>query len=140
MSKGGKNPGLKPSRVEYSRVEQSRVEQSKAEQSGVEQSPPKGGSGGNPSLTPNSILDFFNTKAKTAFKLNPETREQISSLIAEGWTRKDFECAILGRVSDWRNDEKMSKWLRPQTVFKADKFADYVATGQQAWEREQYVF
>ena len=65
-----------------------------------------------------SIVGYLNEKAGTDFKpTTKKTQTCIRTWLAEGFTEEQFRVVIDKKVQDWLNDPKMSKYLRPQTLF-----------------------
>lgn len=72
------------------------------------------------------IVDYLNLKANTSYKSSGrKTRELIQSRINEGFTLEDFKKVIDIKCEDWLSDSKMSKFLRPETIF-SNKFESYL--------------
>lgn len=72
------------------------------------------------------IVEYLNSKAKTNYKhTTNKTRDLIKARINEGFTNKDFEKVIDIKVAEWKNDPKMSKFIRPETLF-SNKFEGYL--------------
>lgn len=76
--------------------------------------------------TLSSILDYLNQKAGTKYKAKSKnTQKHIHARLEEGYTLEDFKKVIDNKVADWGNDEKMAKYLRPDTLF-GSKFENYL--------------
>lgn len=45
---------------------------------------------------------------------------------SEGRTQNDFKTVIDKKVDQWRSDETMAKYLRPETLFNRTKFESYL--------------
>jgi len=73
------------------------------------------------------IIDYFNkiTSQKRSYT-SDETNKFIDGRINEGRVFKDFKHVIDTKTSQWLNDLKMRKFLRPSTLFRPGKFEDYV--------------
>lgn len=72
------------------------------------------------------IVDYLNQAANTSFKASSKnTQSLINARTREGFTVDDFKTVIDGRVKAWANDQKMSEYLRPQTLF-GTKFESYL--------------
>ncbi|MGE1061223.1 conserved phage C-terminal domain-containing protein [Megasphaera paucivorans] len=80
------------------------------------------------------IIDYLNDKVGTRYKPNtPLTVKLIRSRMKEGFAVSDFKFVIDKKVADWAGDCKMSKYLRPETLF-SNKFEGYlnqVSTGKE---------
>lgn len=72
------------------------------------------------------IISCLNEKAKTHYKSNtPKTVRLIRSRLKEGFTIEDFKAVIEKKCDDWLGNEKMERYLRPETLF-GTKFEGYL--------------
>lgn len=72
------------------------------------------------------IIDYLNEKLQTKYKsTTPNTQKLIKARINEGSTIEDFKTVIDNKYNDWYNNEKMNKYLRPETLF-GTKFENYL--------------
>ena len=72
------------------------------------------------------IIDDLNSKAKTAYKhTSKKTHDLIKARINEGFTQQDFFTVHTKKVSSWKNDPDMLKFLRPETLY-GNKFEGYL--------------
>ena len=72
------------------------------------------------------IIDYLNEKAGTKFRYNSkQTVGHINARIKEGYTIEDFKHVVDVKVYTWKNDPKMSAFIRPQTLF-GTKMENYV--------------
>jgi len=74
------------------------------------------------------ILEYFNFKANKNYSLNDKESIKYISIILMNYTYNDCIYVIDTRVKLWLNDQKMSQYLRPKTLFDKDKFVDYLNT------------
>jgi len=65
-------------------------------------------------------------KYKTGAK---KTQELITARLNENFSEEDFFSVIDNQVKEWRNDHKMKKYLRPETLF-GTKFESYLNGSQ----------
>jgi len=73
------------------------------------------------------VIDHLNKTAKTSYR--PETvitNRLISNLLKKGYTLKDFEIVHAKKVKQWQGDEKMQKFIRPQTLYAESNFESYL--------------
>ena len=74
----------------------------------------------------NEIVDYLNLKTNKHFRSNiNKTKSAIKSRWKEGFRESDFKYVIDVKCSQWLNDSKMSKYLRPETLF-GNKFESYL--------------
>jgi uncharacterized phage protein (TIGR02220 family) len=73
-----------------------------------------------------SIIARLNEKAGTNYRASTKsTQSHINARLAEGFTVDDFYTVIDKKCGEWKGDEKMEKYLRPETLF-GSKFENYL--------------
>jgi len=71
------------------------------------------------------IINYLNKKAGKNFKASSKnTQNLINARLNEGYTPEDFE-TVINNKAEWVNDNKMSKFFRPLTLF-GTKFESYL--------------
>ena len=74
----------------------------------------------------NEIISCLNEKTKKHYKANtPKTVRLIRARLKEGFTVEDFKAVIEKKCDDWLGNEKMERYLRPETLF-GTKFDGYL--------------
>ncbi|MES1079782.1 conserved phage C-terminal domain-containing protein [Limosilactobacillus fermentum] len=72
------------------------------------------------------ILDYLNSKIGTSYRASSKvTQRLVKARVNDGFTVDDFKKVIDIKVANWKNDPKMSKYLRPATLF-GTKFESYL--------------
>jgi uncharacterized phage protein (TIGR02220 family) len=72
------------------------------------------------------IISYLNEKANTKFKDGNKANQRIiSGRLDEGHTLEDFKTVIDNMVAKWKGTE-WEQYLRPQTLFQASKFENYL--------------
>jgi len=72
------------------------------------------------------IISNLNEKAGTKYKHTTEkTKTLIKARLNEGFVLDDFFTVIENKTREWLDDPKMSKYLRPETLF-SPKFESYL--------------
>lgn len=72
------------------------------------------------------IIAYLNSVCKTSYKPNTKkTLSLINARLKEGFTVEDFKKVIAIKHQEWGKDEKMKKYLRPETLF-GTKFEGYL--------------
>ena len=72
------------------------------------------------------IVQYLNQKAGKNFKhTTRKTQSLIKARLREGFTVDDFKRVIDNKTKEWKHDPKMSKYLRPETLF-GTKFESYL--------------
>lgn len=73
-----------------------------------------------------SIVSYLNEKAGTKYKATTaKTKSAIKARLSEGFTVDDFKTVIDKKCAEWIGDDKMEKYLRPETLF-GTKFEGYL--------------
>lgn len=72
------------------------------------------------------IIEYLNTVLGTNYKTTTKkTRDLIKARMNDNFTVDDFKTVIDKKFNQWSNDEKMSAFLRPETLFST-KFESYL--------------
>lgn len=72
------------------------------------------------------IVDYLNSKTNKHYKsTTAKTKDLIKARYNEGFTLDDFKQVIDNKVIDWSSNDRMSKYLRPETLF-SNKFEGYL--------------
>lgn len=72
------------------------------------------------------VIDYLNNKVGAKYKPNSAGNKRlIDARAKEGYSLDDFKKVIDNKCATWSNDPKMSKYLRPQTLF-GTKFESYL--------------
>ncbi len=72
------------------------------------------------------LLNYLNDISGKAFKHVDSNLKLIKARLGEGHSEKDIYAVIDRKVAEWENDPKMAKYIRPATLFNAEKFNQYV--------------
>ena len=73
-----------------------------------------------------SLLDYLNTLAGRNYKPVPSNIKFLKARLAEGHTPQEIADVIARKCAEWLDDPKFSQYLRPATLFNAEKFNQYV--------------
>jgi len=77
------------------------------------------------------IIDYLNTKADKRFSCQTKAyREYINGRMNEGYTIDDFKKVIDNKVSEWKDNDKMNRFLKPNTLFAPSHFDEYLNQGK----------
>ena len=112
--------------VNVDRSTQSKVKESKVKESKVVNT-----LSGNPTLDAKKnlvaeVVEFLNQQTGAHYRANtPKTRRLIETRIKEGFGLDDFKVVSAKKAKQWLHDPKMSKYLRPETLF-GTKFEGYL--------------
>ncbi|MBD3197988.1 MAG: hypothetical protein GF317_23260 [Candidatus Lokiarchaeota archaeon] len=73
-----------------------------------------------------NIIEYLNQKTNKNFKPSTQkTKDLIKARLNEKFTIEDFKKVIDNKCSQWLNDEKFNRFLRPETLF-SNKFEGYL--------------
>jgi uncharacterized phage protein (TIGR02220 family) len=79
-----------------------------------------------------TVLDYLNRAAGRDFRFrNPKgeltpNADVVVARLKEGYTAEQLREIVLLKTEQWRGDEKMAEYLRPETLFGKKKFATYL--------------
>lgn len=78
------------------------------------------------STAAHEIVDYLNSKIGTHYRATTrKTQSLIKARMNEGFNVDDFKKVIDNKSAEWGKDSKMSKYLRPETLF-GTKFESYL--------------
>jgi len=72
------------------------------------------------------ILEYLNEKADKNFKPVESNKRFLKARLDEGHSAEDIKSVIDLKVSEWKTDSHMNQYLRPATLFNAEKFNNYI--------------
>ena len=72
------------------------------------------------------VIDYLNEVLGTRYTKCKSTVDKIKARLKEGHTVDDFKTVIDKKHAEWGDDAKMSKYLRPETLFNASHFESYL--------------
>jgi len=79
-----------------------------------------------PTVDYGKIIDYLNLQSGHKYRVTDKTRSLIHGRLAEGFTEHDFGLVIHYKSLEWKDDQEMSRYLRPNTLFAPSHFDDYV--------------
>ena len=72
------------------------------------------------------IIEYLNKKTKSQYRsTTKKTKNLIKARYNDGFVIDDFKIVIDTKSAEWLNDNKMNKFLRPETLF-GTKFESYL--------------
>jgi uncharacterized phage protein (TIGR02220 family) len=72
------------------------------------------------------VISHLNEKAHRNFKETDTSVSIIVGRLKDGYALDDCKRVVDVKVGQWLGDEKMDKYLRPQTLFNKEKFDGYL--------------
>ena len=79
-----------------------------------------------PNGAENAVLDYLNAQSGRSFRGSKNDRALIRGRFADGYTFEQMQKVIDLKVEQWGDDEKMARYIRPETLFRASKFDGYL--------------
>lgn len=71
------------------------------------------------------VLEQLNRATGREYQPVPANIDMIVARLREGTTLRELRFVVSKKCHDWKDDEKMSQYLRPATLFNKTKFAQY---------------
>lgn len=71
------------------------------------------------------VLAFLNEKTGRDYQPVSANLDRIAARLKEGASVEDCRAVIAKKCREWATDDRMSQYLRPATLFNAEKFAQY---------------
>ena len=83
------------------------------------------------------IIEHLNKELSKNYKATTKNKSLINSRLSEGFTLEDFKYVIKLKSDEWGEDEKMSKYLRPETLFgnKFESYLNQIDSNSSDWSR-----
>ena len=79
------------------------------------------------------VVAHLNATCGTSFRASSaRTRQLVRARMAEGFGVDDLCAAVDHMAARWLRDERMRRYLRPETLFSASKFEGYLNAGMPA--------
>lgn len=73
-----------------------------------------------------AVLEFLNEKTGRNYRPTPTNLNFVTARLKEGYTIAECRMVIARKTRQWKDDERMSEYLRPATLFNAEKFNQYI--------------
>jgi uncharacterized phage protein (TIGR02220 family) len=76
---------------------------------------------------PKEVIGILNTlkPSKKPFEFTASNIKLIEARIKEGFKIHDFKAVIIYKIAEWKDNDKMKKYIRPETLF-GTKFNSYL--------------
>ncbi len=76
------------------------------------------------------VVAELNQLARRAYRAESQASAPILARLREGYPEADLLAVVRNRVERWRDDPKMAEYLQPSTLFRPQKFPEYLADAQ----------
>lgn len=87
-----------------------------------------------PSQTTEEIISYLNDIAGTDYDSSLQVySELISERLNEGYQVEDFKRVVDCKCKEWQGSSKMNRWLRPETLFAASHFSNYLLQANESF-------
>jgi Conserved phage C-terminus (Phg_2220_C). len=87
--------------------------------------PPEARNGHDHTATAKGILSFLNEKTGRRYQPVKANLDFIVARLKDGATETELKQVVAKKCREWKGDEKMDQFLRPETLFNRTKFAQY---------------
>lgn len=74
-----------------------------------------------------ALLAFFSVKTGKGVLSVPSNIKPILGRLKDGLNENDIRCVMMMKFQEWKDDPKMNKFIRIETIFRPSKFFDYVS-------------
>lgn len=72
------------------------------------------------------VLAFLNERTGRHFRVKKTALAPVVARLKEGYSVAELRAVVARKVRQWSADDRMREYLRPATLFGAEKFAQYV--------------
>jgi len=72
------------------------------------------------------IIEDLNQKGGFKYRVGESIKKEINGRLSEKFTKEDFFTVHTNMISKWKDDPKMSQYLRPKTLYCASNFQGYL--------------
>jgi uncharacterized phage protein (TIGR02220 family) len=76
--------------------------------------------------TANKVIDYFNKTTESSYKHSSTARGPIIARLKDGFTGRQCAEVIHKKHHQWKDDDKMCKYIRITTLFQPTKFEGYL--------------
>ena len=83
------------------------------------------------------FIEWFNELANKNFRDTETNRKMIRSRLNEGYTKEDVAKVVRLKVQQWKDNQKMNKYLRFTTLFAATNFSNYLQEAEDNLEPQE---
>lgn len=83
------------------------------------------------------FIEWFNELANKNFRDTETNRKMIRSRLNEGYTKEDVAKVVRLKVQQWKDNQKMNKYLRFTTLFGASNFSNYLQEAEDTLEPQE---
>ena len=84
----------------------------------------------------NEFIEWFNKLADKDLKNTEINRQYIKDLLNDGYTKEDLVNVIEYKVNEWKDDDKMNKYLRFRTLLSPNNFKRYLQDAKESLPSE----
>lgn len=83
------------------------------------------------------FIEWFNELANKNFRDTETNRKMIRSRLNEGYTKEDVAKVVRLKVQQWKDNQKMNKYLRFTTLFAATNFSNYLQEAEDTLDPQE---
>lgn len=78
-------------------------------------------------LPEHEAIEYLNKKTGRNYRPVESNLKLVRGRLREGFTLEDLKAVVDRKVAQWSDKPKMAEYLRPATLFNAEKFNQYIA-------------
>lgn len=82
------------------------------------------------------FIDWFNEVTGKRFRDTEDKRKLIRARLSEGFSEDDFYLITRFKADEWKDNDKMKRYLKPDTLFIPKHFDNYLQDAKE-WEEKQ---
>lgn len=82
------------------------------------------------------FIDWFNEVTGKKFRDTEDKRKLIRARLSEGFSEDDFYLITRFKADEWKDNDKMKRYLKPDTLFIPKHFDNYLQDAKE-WEEKQ---
>jgi uncharacterized phage protein (TIGR02220 family) len=75
---------------------------------------------------PDEVIEYLNAQSGKSFRAVESNRKIIRARLREGYAVDDLKAVVDRKIAEWADHPKMAQYIRPSTIFGAEKFSQYV--------------
>lgn len=72
------------------------------------------------------VISYLNKLKGSSFRLSDSSTKHIKARMKDGYSLDQCKSVIYAKVNEWKDNDLMSKYLRPKTLFSKENFENYL--------------
>lgn len=80
------------------------------------------------------VLEYLSRKALVTYRATTlEHRQWVVGLLRRGYNRTQLKRVVWDLAQEWAGKPDLQRYLRPSTLFRPSKFAEYLPRAEASW-------